>query len=157
MLPNVTSTFHGRDIFAPMGAHLAAGTPFAAVGAAVDVVDLVPFAFPAPTIGVGVLETVVLFVDSFGNIRLAGVPSDLEAAVGPLTEGRALEITFLPGDDGEELRTVVPWGRTFGDRPNGSPLLYENSFGNLAIADNQGDAAKRLGISAGRAVTVRAA
>lgn len=157
MLPHVTSTFHGRDIFAPMGAHLAAGVPFESVGDPVDVDDLIPFAFPGPTIGDGVLETVVLFVDSFGNVRLAGVPADLAAAIGPLTEGRSLEVTFLAAEDGALLRTVLPWGRTFGDRPIGSPLLYENSFGNLAIADNQGNAAARLGVTAGRAVTVRPA
>jgi S-adenosylmethionine hydrolase len=137
--------------------HLAAGAPFESLGDRVELEDLVQFAFPGPTVGSGVLETSVLFVDSFGNIRFAGVPSDLEKAIGPLAEGRLLEVTFRSGDGSPALRTVVPWGRTFGDRPLGDSLLYENSFGNLALADNQGNAAARLGVSAGMAVTVRPA
>ncbi|MBI3746207.1 MAG: SAM-dependent chlorinase/fluorinase [Chloroflexi bacterium] len=157
MLPRASSTFHGRDIFAPMAAHLAIGTPFEAIGRTVAVEELVPLELPAPRIEPGSLETSVLFVDSFGNIRLAGVPADLEAAIGSLTAGRTLELAFHGGAGGAAIRTTVPWGRTFGDVPLGSALLYENSFGQLALAVNQGDAAARLGVGAGQPVTVRPA
>ena len=157
MLPRASSTFHGRDIFAPMAAHLAAGTPLEAVGSAVAVESLVPLAFPAPSIGPGLLETSVVFVDSFGNIRLAGVPADLEAAIGPLTPGRVLDVRFAGEAGVPSLDVAVPWGRTFGEVDLGAPLVYENSFGQLALADNQGNAAARLGIGIGRAVTIRPA
>jgi S-adenosylmethionine hydrolase len=157
MLPRTSSTFHGRDIFAPMGAHLAMGTPFEAVGVVIDLGALVPLAFPTPRVGAGILETAVQFIDSFGNVRLAGVPADLEAAIGPLAPGRPLELVFAPDGESPEVRTTVPWGRTFGEVPIGAPLLYANSFGHLALADNQGNAAARLGLQAPRTVTIRPA
>ena len=157
MLARTTSTFHGRDIFAPMAAHLATGTPFEAVGPAIALEDLVALDFPRPRIGAGVLETTVLFVDSFGNIRFSGAPADLEAAIGPLGSGRPLEVTFQADIAGPALTARAPWSRSFGERPLGDPLLYENSFGHLALADNQGNAAARLGVGPGRAVTIRPA
>lgn len=155
MLPRTTATFHGRDVFAPIAGHLAKGRPFEEVGSVIALGRLVDLAFPAPVIEGGGLETTVLFVDSFGNIRLAGEPSDLEAAAGPLAPGRAFSVEFAAHDGQPAIAQVVPWARTFGERPPGAPLLYANSFGQLALADNQGDAAARLGVAAGRLVRIR--
>lgn len=155
MLSRASSTFHGRDVFAPIAGHLAAGRSFAEVGSVVSADALVQLVFPAPAALDGSLVTTVLFIDSFGNIRLSGVPVDLAAAVGPLQPGRPLIVEF-PAEDGRPaVVESMPWARTFGERPVGRPLLYENSFGGLAIADNQGDAAARLGIGSGRAVRIR--
>ncbi len=157
MLLRTTSTFHGRDIFAPVAAHLAAGTPFESLGRVIVLDDLVQLDFPRPRVEQGVLETAVLFVDSFGNLRFSGVPADLEAAVGPLASGRGFEVTFAAAEDSPMATANVPWSRTFGEQPIGAPLLYENSFGQLALADNQGNAAARLGVGPGRAVSIRPA
>ena len=157
MLPRTTSTFHGRDIFSPVAAHLATGTPFESLGSVIATGDLVQLDFPRPRVERGVLETTVLFVDSFGNLRLAGAPADLEAAVGTLTSGQRLEVTFGTANGTPEITAGVPWSRTFGEQPVGAPLLYENSFGQLALADNQGNAAARLGVGPGRAVSIRPA
>lgn len=156
-LDRVTSTFHGRDIFAPFGAHVAAGRPFESIGPVLPVGDLVALHFPAPTVGDGVLESTVLFVDSFGNIRLAGLPADLASALGPLRPGDPLVAEFPATDGLAAVTESLPWSRTFGERPLGAPLIYENSFGHLAIADNQGNAAARLGIGVDRSVRVRRA
>lgn len=157
MLTRVTSTFHGRDIFAPMGAHLASGRAFASVGRRIPAEDLVQLHFPAPRVRDGILETTVLFIDSFGNIRLSGVPDDLSAAIGPLDGGRNLLAEFPAHDGLPAVTEPMPWARTFGERPIRSPLIYENSFGHLAIADNQGNAAARLGIDVDRPVLIRPA
>jgi S-adenosylmethionine hydrolase len=157
LLPRMTSTFHGRDVFAPMAAHLAAGRPFESVGHPVPVGELVQLVFPKPTVGDGYLDTSVLFVDSFGNIRLAGVPADLEAAIGTLTPGRLIAVEFGAHDGAPAVRHEIPWSVTFGERPLGAPLIYRNSFGDLAIADNQGNAARRLGVAPDRPVRVRPA
>lgn len=157
MLPQTTSTFHGRDIFAPVAAHLAAGRPFRDVGPTIDIRALVQLAFPSPTAWDGGLDSTVLFVDSFGNLRLAGVPADLATAVGPLTPGRQFVVEFAAHDGRAAVTERMPWVRTFGERPPGAPLLYENSFGQLAIADNQGDAATRLGVGPDRPVRIRPA
>ncbi len=77
-LPATTSTFHGRDIFAPVAAHLAAGdAPFEQVGPVVANDELVRLPEPGAVAADGAIETVVTYVDSFGNIRLAGGPDEL--------------------------------------------------------------------------------
>lgn len=157
MLPRLTSTFHGRDLFAPIAAHLATGAPFESVGRTIHVGALVPLHFPAPTVTDGALQTTVLFVDSFGNLRLAGLPGDLAAAIGPLESGRPLVADFAAHDSLPAVSEALPWSRTFGERPLGAALIYENSFGHLAIADNQGNASARLGIEVDRPVRIRPA
>lgn len=154
MLASVTSTFHGRDVFAPVGAHLAAGRPFESVGRTIDLDELVPLDFPTPVVGHGVLETTVLFVDSFGNVRLAGLPANLEAAIGPLVSGRSLRLEFPAHGATPRVEATVPWSRTFGERPIGTLLIYPNSFGHLAIAVNQGSAADLLGVEVERPVRI---
>ncbi len=156
MLDRISATFHGRDVFAPMGAHLAAGRPFDAVGRRLDAESLVQLSFPRPTARGGDLETTVLFIDSFGNVRLSGVPEDLAGAAGALRSGREFEVTF-GGNGHATIVERVPWATTFGERPLGEALLYENSFGGLALADNQGNHAARLGIEPGLDVRIRPA
>lgn len=155
MLPVITSSFHGRDIFSPMAAHLANGVPWERVGPAVPVDKLVRLPSIEPTIGDGVLETQIVHVLIFGNVTLAGTPADLEAAIGPLTPGRPLVIDF-PAHAGQpraQERTV--WHETFGRVPVGSSLLMSDSEGHLSLADNQGDAARRLGLTLDRPALVR--
>ena len=157
MLAATTATFHGRDIFAPMAAHLAAGRPFAEVGPSIDPGSIVSLRFPDPTIAPGALDTSVVYVDSFGNLRLAGGLADLAAAIGPLTPGRELAVTFTAAEGNPAIREIVPWAATFGQVPVGRPLLYEDSFGRLAYADNQGDVARRLGIGVDRPARIEPA
>jgi S-adenosylmethionine hydrolase len=157
MLDQVSRSFHGRDVFAPMAGHLAAGVPFEAVGPTVPVDWLARLPAIEPVVEEGRLETAIVHVLIYGNVTFAGVPADLEAAIGPLTPGRPLVLEF-PAHRGEpavEERTV--WGRTFGDVPPGASLLYADSEGQLALADNQGDAAARLRLTLERPVLIRSA
>jgi S-adenosylmethionine hydrolase len=139
---SVSHTFHGRDIFAPVAAHLAAGTPIEEVGAPIAATDLVQLAFPdARREGRG-LETSVLFVDQFGNCRIAGQPADLASMGGALEPGRQYRVTV--GDRSVEM----PWQVTFGAVPPGELLLYEDAdYAGLGIGVNQGSAAERLGLT----------
>jgi S-adenosylmethionine hydrolase len=157
MLPVITSSFHGRDIFAPVAAHLAAGVAYGSVGPSVAIDDLVRLPVIRPTIGDGVLDSTIVHVLIYGNVTFAGTPADLEAAIGPLEPGRPLVVEF-PAHDGApavEERTV--WHRTFGRVPVGSSLLMADSEGHLSLADNQGDAARRLGLTLDRPVRIRSA
>lgn len=157
-LPATTSTFHGRDIFAPVTAHLAAGgADFDDVGPEVALDDLVRLPEPRATAREGLVETVVTYVDSFGNVRLAGGRDDLAAAFGSLHDGTPLNVEFGPVDGTEAVLEETRYGATFGTVPIGSSLVYVDSLGNIAIADNQGNLAGRLGIGADRPVRVRAA
>lgn len=144
-LPVTTSTFHGRDIFAPVAAHLAAGdAPFEEVGPVVPLDTLVRLPEPEASVSDATIETVVTYVDSFGNIRLAGGRDDLDRAFGAeLTDGLPLLVAF---GDGAGPREPTRYAATFGAVERGASLVYVDSLGNLAMADNQGNLARRLGI-----------
>jgi S-adenosylmethionine hydrolase len=146
MLPVISSSFHGRDIFAPMAAHLANGVAFESVGPTVDAEKLVRLPEIRPTVHEGVLETSVVSVGYYGNVTLAGTPADLEAALGPLEPGSPLVIEFAERDGATAHRESTVWERTFGRVPVGSSLLMGDSEGHLSLADNQGDAGERLGL-----------
>lgn len=150
-LPVTTSTFHGRDIFAPVGAHLAMGTPFGRVGPVIDPAELVDLHMPTATVRDGGLDTAVAFIDDFGNARLAGRPDHLVDAVGPLEPGRGLVVDIGSG------AVEVTWQRTFGMIPVGEPLLYEDSFGTISFADNQGNIAARLDLAVDQPARIRPA
>jgi S-adenosylmethionine hydrolase len=152
-LDRTSSTFHGRDIFSPVAAHLAMGTPFAEVGPALAATELVELRLPSATVRDDGLDTGIAFIDDFGNLRLAGQPAELEAAVGQLSPGKELLVEF----GAPALTERTTWQRTFGTVPPGASLLYEDSFGTISFADNQGSIAKRLGLAVDRPARIRAA
>jgi hypothetical protein len=157
MLPVVSPTFHGRDLFAPVAAHLAMGAAFESVGREIPSDALVRLAVPRPVVGDGVLETTITNVLIFGNVTFAGVPSDLEAAIGRLERGRALTVEFGEHLGRPGVREATTWGTTFGDVPVGASILMADSEGQLSLADNQGDAAARLGLVVDRPARISAA
>ena len=144
-LTNVSSTFHGRDIFSPVGAHLANGVPISDVGPHVEASTLVEFVFPEPRVAGRTLETRVMFIDSFGNARLAGQPADLAMAVrADLTPGRLFRVS---GGSIAPPGIAIPWHATFGEVAPGEALLYEDAdYGGLGISVNQASAAERFGL-----------
>jgi S-adenosylmethionine hydrolase len=157
MLEQASATFHGRDIFSPMAANLAIGGEFSAAGSLVDPDTLIVIRFPEPTVRDGVLESAIVYIDSFGNLRLAGDRGDLVEAVGELNPGRELRVEFLGSNGEAAIVETAPWAQTFGEIPVGRPLLFEDSSGRLAYADNQADAAKRLGVGLDRPIAIRPA
>ncbi len=157
MLPMVSSSFHGRDIFAPMAGHLAAGVPFESVGPTVPLERLVRLPIIRPTVRGGVLESVIVHVLIYGNVTFAGVPADLEAAIGPLTLGRSLVVEFPAFGAAPAIEEQTIWEQTFGRVPVGASLLMADSEGDLELADNQGDVARRLGLTLDRPVRIRSA
>jgi S-adenosylmethionine hydrolase len=156
-LPQVSTSFHGRDIFAPAAAHLAVGAAFAALGPAVNPASLVPSPIAHPVVEPGCLRSSVVYVDTFGNVKLAGLRGDLEEAIGPLASRDRLELTFAAQAEVRVKTQTVAWRRTFGDAARGETLLYEDSYGRICLAENQGDAATRLGLVEDREVTIRRA
>jgi S-adenosylmethionine hydrolase len=134
MLSPVSHTFHGRDIFAPAAAHLAVGVGLAELGPALDPASLERLALPEPQIGKSRIRATVLFVDRFGNIRLNLGRGDL-ARVGIEPGTRIeLEVAF------ERYFAVA--ARTFADVRAGDIVLYEDAYGNVALAINRGNAAQ---------------
>ena len=156
-LPVVSTSFHGRDIFAPAAAHLAGGVSFDRVGPAIDPDDLVRLRWPEPIIADGVLETSVIYRDTFGNVKLAALAGDLRAALGTLEAGDRLTVILGPIEGRTATTEMVTWERTFGAVAPGGPLLYEDSYGRLCLADNQGNAVERLGVVDDQPITIRRA
>jgi len=151
-LPITSSTFHGRDIFAPVAGHLAAGdASFDDVGPRIATEHLVRLPEPSARASHGMIETVVTYVDSFGNVRLAGGADEVATAFGAPADGAPMVAEFNePGP----LRELTRFATTFGAVGVGESLIYVDSLGNLAMADNQGSIATRLGLGHDRPVRI---
>jgi S-adenosylmethionine hydrolase len=143
-LPVISSSFHGRDIFAPAAAHLAMGVPLEFLGPAVDPRSLRILDWPEPEVHPGVLRSSVIYLDSFGNAKLSALGSHLFGALGSPELGQPLFVRVA--DPGGVIDLEVAWVETFGDVPPGQPLLFQDSYGRLSLAVNQGSAAMDLGI-----------
>ncbi len=141
-----SSTFHGRDIFAPVAARLACGEDLANLGAALQPADLVRLELPAASVGEGRIDAAVLDVDGYGNARLCADAS-LLAQIGA-GEGVALEVECAG------IRLPALAGATFDDVPSGELVVYADATGTLAIAANGGSAAQLLRLTADAAVTL---
>jgi S-adenosylmethionine hydrolase len=139
-LDSVSRTFHGRDLFSPAAAHLALGVELAELGPPIDPQALVRLDVPEPEVGQNRIRATVLYVDHFGNIQLNLKRRHLEDA------------GVLPGVTVElELsleRYFATAARTFADARAGDIILYEDSYGNVAIAISGGSAARLFGVDA---------
>jgi S-adenosylmethionine hydrolase len=147
MLGEVSATFHGRDVFAPVAAHLAAGAEPAAAGEPVEPEELARVELPvARREGDGLLAH-VLVTDRFGN---AGLNVDHEGLAGTgLTLGGTVDLEVK----GE--RYLGTYAHTFADVKPGELLVYEDAYRTLAVAINRGDAAGTLGLEPDIEVVLR--
>jgi len=148
-LEPVAHTFHGRDVFAPAAAHLAAGVELAELGPGIAAADLVRIDLPAPSIGARRIRATVVYVDRFGNVQLNLTRDDL-AQVG-IESGSKLEIEV-----GFERYYAVT-ARTFAEVKGGDIVLYEDAYWNISLAINRGSAAEMFGVKAGDELKVSAA
>jgi S-adenosylmethionine hydrolase len=139
-LEPVSATFHGRDIFAPVAAHLAAGAALRDAGTPCPPESLIALELPRPELADGGLVAHAVYVDGFGNVQL-----NVDASVIQLLELAPGRDVALETADGVAAR--ARFVRTFGDAGTDELLLYEDSSRRLAVAVNQGDAAARLGLA----------
>jgi S-adenosylmethionine hydrolase len=145
-LAGPTTTFRGRDIFAPVAAHLAAGRPLADVGPEVPVDGLVRLNLRDGTVDDDHVHAEVRHVDHFGNLSLNVARSDLEAA--GITLGDQVELRC----NGRSL--TVPFTSTSGDVPPGRLALCEDAFRAVTLSVNFGHAARELRLGRGDPVVV---
>jgi S-adenosylmethionine hydrolase len=148
-LDPVSRTFHGRDVFAPVAAALAAGRALAAVGEPLEVSQLVGLVLPRARIADGGLAAHVLRADQFGNLILDASREQLEQ-VG-LRAGAALSLEVC----GRVFR--ARYASTFADVAPGELLVYEDATRRAAIAVNRGSAAEQLQVGRDQELLVRAA
>ncbi len=143
----ISSTFHGRDIFSPAGAHLARGEDFRLAGPALDVAKLVRLELQDASIDAAGLHGQVLGTDGpFGNLVL-NVPAETFSRLG-----------YKIGDQvpamlaGKSYR--IPFVKTFSDVPVGKELFYIDSRGRLSLGINQGNFAVTYKVGEGAELTI---
>jgi len=135
----LSSTFHGRDIFSPTGAHLARGEDWAKAGPSVDVNSLVRLDLDVARIDDQGLHGEVIATDGpFGNL-VTNVDAEDFLKLG-YQRGQTVPLTI--GDTKIEL----PFVKTFSDVPLNKPLIYIDSRGHFALAVNQASFAATYGI-----------
>lgn len=141
-LPSVSRTFHGRDIFAPVAAHLGRGVSISQLGPKQE--SLVTLPWPQPVTARGFARGEVIYVDQFGNaITNLDVPT-----LDSLGQG---ELKVFLGS-----KPVCPVAAFYQAVPPGRPVAVVGSSGFLELAINAGNAARKLKLRPGTVVTVRA-
>jgi S-adenosyl-L-methionine hydrolase (adenosine-forming) len=147
-LAPLSRTFHGRDVFAPAAAFLAGGLEPAELGPSLDASVLTRLDIPVAQVSAEETVAHVLIVNRFGNVQLNLTASDLDE-VG-IVPGTRLELEI-----GLERYYAVA-ARTFADVARGDIVLYEDSYRNISIAINVGDAASVISARIGDRVRIRA-
>jgi hypothetical protein len=144
-LEPVSDTFHGRDIFSPVAARIAAGDDPSDAGTVVEADSLVALELPRAEMVDGELTTAVLSIDEFGNARLAATADDLPDDI---AVGENVEI------DTDQLRRLALFAQAYADAENGDPILIVDSTGSLSVSINGGDAATDLRLEPGKVVRI---
>jgi S-adenosylmethionine hydrolase len=146
-LEPVSATFHGRDLFAPVAAHLALGARLDEAGEQIETSSLASLELPTPRIGAEEVVAHSIHQDGFGNATL-----NLDASMlagGPLRPGERLEVRAPDG------RFEAIWAGTFADVNPGDVLLFEDSSGALALAVSGGSAAGLMNLAKDSEVMLR--
>jgi len=144
-LQPLSATFHGRDVFAPVAARLAAGLALDAVGVSLAVDGLTRLDVPEPRRKKDGLIATAVLVDRFGNVALNLDAERLEAA----KLGETVEL--LTGGE----RYLARIARTFAAVRASDIVVLVDSYGQVAVAVNAGSAAEVLGIEPGDVVRLR--
>ena len=146
-LEPVSATFHGRDIFAPVGAALARGAELADAGDPLDPETLARVELPEPRDEGGAVVAHALVIDHFGNVGL-NVDHERLAGTG-ITLGGRVEV------EAHGERYVATYAQTFADVSPGELIVYQDAYRTLALAINRGDAAGTLALKPDDEVRLR--
>lgn len=140
-------TFAGRDIFAPVAAHLCNGVALTDLGTPIDVDTLLPGIVPLPRQEGDELHAEVTWVDRYGNCQINVSPDDVAHL------GSPIRVTLGARGTGEHIVRSMPIVRNFGQIGAGLGLVID-SFGMLAVCRDRGSAAAELDLSSGDLVVL---
>lgn len=138
----VSSTFQGRDVFAPVAAHLSLGVPLEAFGPRIR--EPIPLPWPVPYFSANMVQGEIVYVDGFGNLVSNLTGAQLLAWLGDSLFTLCLGSLQLEG-----------LSRTYGDKAPGEFLALVGSHGYLEVALAQGNAARRLKAGKGTPLRLR--
>lgn len=146
-------TFHGRDVYAFTGARLASGRiTYEQVGPLLES-KVVSLPYERAAVTGGVLKGTIPLIDfHYGNVW-TNIPDTMFNELKPAFGAKFLVVIFHDGQ--EAYRGVMPYVRTFGDVPEGAPLLYLNSLLNVGFALNRGSFSQKHGLASGGGWTVQ--
>jgi S-adenosylmethionine hydrolase len=146
-------TFHGRDIYAFVGARLASGTiTYEQVGPLLEP-KVISLPYERAAVAGGMLKGTIPMIDfHYGNVW-TNIPDALFNELKPAFGDRFAVVIFHDGK--EAYRGIIPYVRTFGDVKEGEPLLYLNSLMNVAFALNMGSFSAKHGLASGGNWTVK--
>jgi S-adenosylmethionine hydrolase len=145
-LDQIHATFRGRDVYAPVAAHLAAGRSLDDIGPKVKPADLIRLTDRAATVDDDHVHAEIRAIDHFGNVALNLARADLEAA------GIVLGDTVELRCNGRSL--TVPFTHSFGEVPTGRLSLCEDSFRAIQLAVNAGRANQELRVNRGDPIVI---
>lgn len=136
----ISATFHGRDIFAPVGAHISKGVPIESVGEKIS--DFINLDFATCGVDGPFLMGEVIYADSFGNV-ITNIPENMVLNFSSF--GSQVEVNGRP----------VSFVQTYGFAEKKEPLILIGSHGFLEIAVNGGNAALQFGLKSGDSVAIK--
>lgn len=147
MLQPVSQTFHGRDVFAPIAAHIALGTDIGEMGPEISPQTLAKPPWKEAELAGDVLRTQVIDIDKFGTVHLNASAGDLSKLHIGLNS--QIKLTW------DKRQRILPLLETFGQVKRGEALLLVDSSSFLSIAVNQGSAAQKLSLKLGDTVIIQ--
>ena len=145
----VSATFHGRDLFAPVAAAIAAGAPLAEAGRPIEASELVALELPSARVEEHAIIGHALAIDRYGNVTLDATHDQVSGA--GLRLGSKVVVSV------EEEEQDAQYASTFADVDAGELILYEDAYRTLALAVNRGSAADRMALGLDDEVRLRPA
>lgn len=143
----VSPVFHGRDVFAPAAAHLAAGIDIEKLGPGIPKAKLTKAPYEEADCEDGIITAEALVVHAtIGNVFLNVLQEEMHKLA---TAGNDITLHF------HEKELTVPYRRTFGEVRIGQPLIFDDDFGRVEIAVNLGNFAEEYGVNVGDAITLK--
>ncbi len=139
--PNPSNTFHGRDIFAPVAAHLANGVKLQELGDPLD--KLVTYRWAVPISDRDGVQGWIVHIDRFGNL-ISNIPEKMVKEA-----GNSSQVKIYVGNT-----ILTSLSATFGEVPDGEPTAYIGSSGMLEVAINKGNAREMLGVEKGAQISI---
>lgn len=134
---NPSQTFHGRDIFAPVGAYLASGVTLSQMGKSIDPTSLVSLPLPSLQITENTITGFIQYIDHFGNL-ITNIPAEM------VNQSWSIKVR----------ETVIAIAQTYSEVEQGAVVALVGSHNWLEIAVNQGNAQKKLQLDWGDPITI---
>lgn len=149
MIPSPGETFHGRDVFAPAAALLAAGdAALEDLGPPIGDAEVVPLLLPLVEVDGPMVSGEAWWVDHFGNVQTNIAPEDLKGA--GISPGETITVKI-----GSILHSV-PWVTSYGEVEDGDLLIHADSVGLMALAVRDGRADDELNLADGVQISLAA-